>query len=966
MSNDLKRLHRAYQLHQQGRLVDAAKIYEQLIRRDPNDYDALHLLGTIKAASGNYPEAKNLLERSLASSENTIAYTENYATILFLGQDYEKAIEICRKTIGQNSRTETLQYVLAISLYKQKCFKEAIDEFSSLLIANPRHLAGNNEKASVLAELKRYEEALSYIERALKINPNYTEALLNKGNVLGNLKKFDNSIVAYNEALTLNPNIPELHLGKGNVFEHLKRYDEAFAAYDKALAIKPDLEGAWLGRGNVFSDLKRYDEAFAAYDKALAIRPDLEGAWLGRGNVFSDLKRYDEAFAAYDKALAIKPDLEGAWLGRGNTFYNLKHYDEAFAAYDKALAIKPDLEGAWLGRGNVFSDLKRYDEAFAAYDKALAIKPDLEGAWLGCGSVFSDLKRYDEAFAAYDKALAIKPDLEGAWLGCGNVFSDLKRYDEAFAAYDKALAIKPDLEGAWLGRGNTFYNLKHYDEAFAAYDKALAIKPDLEGAWLGRGNVFSDLKRYDEAFAAYDKALTLKSDLTGVEGSRLYAKMHLCDWSNYDAECAHLISFVRSGSVNTPPFPLLAIPSSPEDQFQCAKLWSAENHFRYGRPIWQGEQYNHDRIRLGYLSADFNQHATSYLMAGLFDCHDKSRFEVTAVSVGTDDNSELLRRLKGSFEHFISAKTQSDSQVADLVRGLEIDIFIDLKGFTQDARTNVFARRPAPIQVNYLGYPGTMGAEYIDYIIADRRVIPEEQREFYSEKIVILPNSYQVNDDKRSIADKSFTRAELGLPQTGFVFCCFNNNYKITPHVFDCWMRILKQVKDSVLWLFEANSTAESNLRKEAEVRGVIGERLIFAKRMSLPDHLARHRFSDLFLDTLPYNAHTTASDALWAGLPLLTCLGETFAGRVAASLLNAICLPELITTSLEAYEQMAIDLATHPEKLENIKLKIADNRLATPLFDTKLFTKHIESAYTAMYERHQAGLAPDHIVVPN
>ena len=618
-------------------------------------------------------------------------------------------------------------------------------------------------------------------------------------------------------------------------------------------------------------------------------------------------------------------------------FHELKRYDEAFAAYDKALALKPDLAEAWLGRGNVFTELKRYDEAFAAYDKALALKPDLAEAWLGRGNVFTELKRYDEAFAAYDKALALKPDLAEAWLGRGNVFYELKRYDEAFAAYDKALALKPDLAEAWLGRGNVFSELKRYDEAFAAYDKALALKPDLAEAWLGRGNVFSELKRYDEAFAAYDKAFSLKPELVGAEGSRLHAKMHLCDWSNFDAECDHLIASVRDGKSSAPPFTFLAIPSSPDDQLQCAKLWVAEKYPPSQKPIWRGEHYRHDRIRVAYVSADFHQHATSYLMAGMFECHDKSRFEITAISIGPDDSSEMRQRLKCSFDHFIDAKALSDAEIASRIRETEIDILIDLKGFTQDARTNVFASRPAPIQVNYLGYPGTMGASYIDYIIADQTVIPDEFRKFYSEKIVVLPNTYQVNDRKRVISDKAFNRSDVGLPSQGFVFCCFNNNYKIMPRVFDCWMRILKQVEGSVLWLLEDNASAASNLKKEAMARGVSSERLVFAKRIPLPEHLARHKLADLFLDTLPYNAHTTASDALWAGLPVLTCIGETFAGRVAASLLNAIRLPELITTTPEAYEQMAIDLATHPEKLAAIKHKLAENRLTTPLFDTKL-----------------------------
>ena len=442
--------------------------------------------------------------------------------------------------------------------------------------------------------------------------------------------------------------------------------------------------------------------------------------------------------------------------------------------------------------------------------------------------------------------------------------------------------------------------------------------------------------------------------------------MHICDWINFDIECAHLTSSVRNKKANTEPFAFLGISSSPDDQLQCAKLWVAEKYPPFQKPIWRGEHYRHDRIRVAYVSADFHQHATSYLMAGMFECHDKSRFEITAISIGPEDSSEMRRRLRRSFEHFIDAKALSDAEIASRISEAEIDILIDLKGFTQDARTNVFAQRPAPIQVNYLGYPGTMGASYIDYIIADQTVIPDECRKFYSEKVAVLPNTYQVNDRKRVISDKAFTRSDVGLPSQGFVFCCFNSKYKITPRIFDRWMRILKQVEGSVLWLLEDNTSAASNLKKEAVARGVSSERLVFAKRMPLPEHLARHKLADLFLDTLPYNAHTTASDALWAGLPVLTCIGETFAGRVAASLLNAIHLPELITTTPEAYEQTAVDLATHPEKLAAIRHKLAENRLTTPLFDTKRFTKHIEVAYTMMYERHQAGLAPDHIIVPN
>jgi predicted O-linked N-acetylglucosamine transferase (SPINDLY family) len=468
-------------------------------------------------------------------------------------------------------------------------------------------------------------------------------------------------------------------------------------------------------------------------------------------------------------------------------------------------------------------------------------------------------------------------------------------------------------------------------------------------------------KRYDEALADWSKALELRPDQPGVDAARLRVRMHNCDWTDFDAACASVRSSVNNGKLIAP-FMLVAIPSAASEQLQCARRWIESNLRSVRGPLWRGERYDHDRIHVAYLSADFHQHATSQLMAGMFEHHDRSHFQISGISVGPNDNSDMRRRVEAAFERFIDAKPQGDDQIADLVRSLEVDILVDLKGFTQDARTGVLAMRPAPIQVNYLGFPGTIGAGFIDYIVADRTVIPEDHAHCYAEKIVWLPDSYQVNDHRRAIAEAAPARADFGLPDGGFVFCCFNDNYKITPSVFSAWMRILQAVDDSVLWLFEDNPTAAGNLRREAAARGIAPQRLVFARRLPNAAHLARHRCADLFLDTLPYGAHTTASDALWAGLPVLTCLGETFAGRVGASLLNAIELPELVTATPDAYEQLAIELAKNPARLAALKAKLARNRLATPLFDTARFTRNIEAAYTAMMERHRAGLSPDHI----
>jgi predicted O-linked N-acetylglucosamine transferase (SPINDLY family) len=407
---------------------------------------------------------------------------------------------------------------------------------------------------------------------------------------------------------------------------------------------------------------------------------------------------------------------------------------------------------------------------------------------------------------------------------------------------------------------------------------------------------------------------------------------------------------------------LVGLADSPSTHRSCSEMYIKEK-FPLNSVLGAiPKSITKNKIRLGYYSADFRTHAVAILIAELIEIHNKEQFELIAFSLGPDVKDEMQNRISKAFDQFIDVHNESDQAVAKLSRQLGIDIAIDLGGLTADCRTGIFSFRAAPIQVNYLGYPGTLGADYIDYIIGDKTLIPSKSQEFYAEKVIYLPNSYQVNDRKRFISDKQFSRAELGLPKDVFVFCCFNNNYKILPETFDGWMRILTAIEGSVLWLFQDNDWVTNNLKKEAQKRGVSESRLVFAKRLPLDEHLARHRQADLFLDTFPCNAHTTASDALWAGLPVLTMMGESFASRVAASLLTAIGLPELITNSQKDYEALAIELASNPAKLKAIKAKIETNRLTTPLFDTPRFTKHLEDAYTKIYKRYHADLTPDHI----
>ena len=614
--------------------------------------------------------------------------------------------------------------------------------------------------------------------------------------------------------------------------------------------------------------------------------------------------------------------------------------------------------------GVISAQRRQYSDALKYLNSSLKNLPKNSLTLSNLGNVFLELREYGNALDAYDKSIKIDSKYEEVWSNKGNVLNELKRYDEAIAHHDKALSLKPDYAEGWSNKGNVLNELKRYEEAIAHHDKALSLKPDYAEGWSNKGITLNELKRYDEAIAHFDKALSLKPDIDWMSGDLLHTKMKICSWSGLAESLGDISKKVAANEKVANPFSLLALN---DDTFLHKKSSEIYIESRYPfnpalEPILKRPQSQ--KIRVGYFSADFHNHATGYLMAELFELHDKSQFELVGFSFGPIANDEMRQRLEKSFDQFIEVGRKSDVEVARLSRDLNIDIAVDLKGFTRDARTGIFAHRAAPIQVNYLGYPGTMGAEYMDYIIADKTLISPELQSCYSEKVIYLPYSYQANDRKRLISDRKFTKQELGLPEHGFVFCCFNNNFKILPATFEGWMRILRAVEGSVLWLFQDNYWAAENLKKEAEKKGVAPDRLVFAERLPLPEHLARHRQADLFLDTFPCNAHTTTSDALWAGLPVLTLIGRSFASRVAASLLNAVGLPELITSTQEEYEALAIELALNPKKLADAKLKLANNCLTAPLFDTPLFTKNLEAAYFKMMERYQTDMMPDHIFI--
>jgi len=983
---------RAMTALQSGSLNEAARSLRSVVKAQPKHTGARNLLAVVLMQLGQFAEAETHLRKTLEQQGPSEITFYNYGLVLKALGRATHALQCFTNALKINSSVAETWNNRGTVLNDLNRYEEAVEDFDKAIAINPRYAEALCNKGKSLILLKRFDDAFSAYAASLAINPDFAEAWLGRGNLCFERKKYQEASEAYRRTLALKPDLAEAYYGRGRALNQLNRYNEALVEFDRALKLNPQLPEGWWERGNSLAKLKRYEDAVAAYDKSLGLKPDFANSWISRGDVCVESKRFSDAIAAYEHALGLDPKLAHAWLRLGNARYRLKQFRDALSAYDSALELEPNLAEAWLGRGGVYDGLQCYDEASAAFDRALTLnlnfaeawfgrallffklkrydkasdaferavtlKPDFAEAWLGLGNLAWQLERYDEAFAAFEEALSIAPDLAGAWLGRGNVLQEhYKNLRDAGLAFEHALALKPDLAEAWLGRGNVLNKLRIYRDAQTAYDQALVLKKDLAEAWLGRANVFISLKQHVEAAAAYDKALALKSDLVYARGSRLYARLNLADWTDLSDETKTIISAVREKKSIIDPLAFSLISSSPFDQLACAKTF-AESVGSFPA-IWSGEIYSHDRIRIAYLSGDFRTHPVAQLAVGLFERLDKSRFRTIGISFGSDDGSQLRRRIEAAFDDFIDVQRMDDQQIAELIRSHEIDIVVDLMAFTGDNRAGVLARRAAPVQVNYLGYPGTMAAHYIDYIIADPTVIPREDFECYTEQVVWLPDCYQANDENRPISDSRPTRLECDLPENAFVFCCFNNSFKILPQIFDIWMRLLAAVDNSVLWLMATNPVAVQNLKREAEKRGISSDRLIFAAKKLPADHLARISNADLFLDTLPYNAHTTASEALWAGVPLVTCLGPTFPARVAASLLKAVSLGELITHSLEGYEALALNLAKHPSRLRSLRERLARDRTTEPLFDTGRFARNIAAAYATMWHRYQRGQRP-------
>lgn len=929
---------RARVLQKEGEWGQSAAAYKFVLEIDPDHWESLTSVAALALQSGDFANA-------------VLAYS----AVIERRRDHAEAYY---KRGNAQSALGGLEAALA--------------DFESAISFDPQYANAFCNRGAVLERLARWVDALSSYDQALRLNPKDFLSYYNRGSVLKELQRFDEALASYEHATALRPDHAASYFNRGNVLRQLQRCEAAVASYDEAISCSHEgelLHLAYDGRGLALADLRRYDEAVASHDEAIKLNPNDYRSHSYRGLALKRLHLLEEARRSFDESITLNSNYPDGYFYRGQALQEMGQFEEAVASFDRAAALTPSNSLPYLAhssRGFALGGLKRFDDALIAFDTAIALKNDYFDPHLGRGNVLLELRRHEAAVASYDQAIALgsdNPRALPAYAGRGFALKELKRLNEALVSYDMAISLDDNDSEVRINHAAVLQDMGRYEAAIASYDRAIELKPDQPEGHAGRGFAQLAEGRYEAALESFDQALVLKPDMKYLAAFRQFMQMQICDWRNLALFLKRLENQLIAGEAVTSPFQMLAFLDSPHLQRLAAEAWVRDECPPDDALGAIAARPRSDKIRIGYFSADFHNHAVSLLTVQLFEIHDRSRFEIVAFAFGPKVDDAVRARLIGAFDRFIEVGDQSDAQVAETARSLEIDIAVDLGGFTTHARTRIFALRAAPIQMSYIGYLGTMGAPYMDYLLADPTLIPQQESQDYSEAIIYLP-SYQVNDSTRPAVERRLTRKELGLPETGFVFSCFNAAYKIMPATFAVWMRILKRVEKSSLFLYVGTETAKGNLRKEAERCGIDAGRLIFGGKLHQEDYLARLRTMDLFLDTLPYNAGTTASDALWSGLPVLTCAGRSLAGRMAASLLTAIELPELIASSHQEFEEMAVQLASNPELHQRIKRKLAQNRLTAALFDTHKFAKYLEVAYSKVYERHRAGLAPEVLYV--
>ena len=742
------------------------------------------------------------------------------------------------------------------------------------------------------------------------------------------------------------------------------KVQEALDQLDPLIKDNPNDAVLFNIKGACYAQIGEPIMAMKQYEKAVQIDPNYSEAYSNLGITLEELDELEKALESFEKAFSLKPEKIETANTISTILQEINDPNLSINYYKKIIESSPKLYLVHFNLAIAYQELNFIDEAINSYKKALNLHPEFLDAYLNLGDIYEDSNQLEDSLMSLERAVEIDSTNSLAFNNLGVTLKSLNRIDDAVNSFKRAIEIEPDNPQGHFNLGVALRSLNKIDDAIKSFEKTIALDPNSGESYFFLGELYRVTNQHKIALFNFNKAFSINPNIDFLFGAILNTKMHLSLWEDLEDNLKILTNKINNNEKVVSPFALMALIDDPEIQIKASQIYANFN-YPQNDSIFPVKPYkNHKKIRLGYFSADFHNHPTMHLMIELFELHDRERFEVYAFSFGPNQQDKWRQRASLSFDQFIDVRLKSDKEISTLSREKEIDIAVNLGGYTQATRTGIFANFAAPIQVNFLVFPGTMGSNYFDYIVADHTVISSENKYHFSEKIVYMPDTYQSNISEREVSNKTILRHELGLPEEGFIFCCFNNVHKILPPTFESWMRILKSVDESVLWLYANKESVIANILETASSLGVDKNRIIFAKHAPVEDHLNRIGKADLFLDTLPYNAHTTASDALRMGVPVITLIGKSFASRVAASLLNAVNMPELITRTQQQYESTAIELALHSEKLDNIKVKLNANLPSSALFDCRMFTKNLELAYDEMHQKSQSGLKPDDIVV--
>jgi protein O-GlcNAc transferase len=749
------------------------------------------------------------------------------------------------------------------------------------------------------------------------------------------------------------------------------RWDAAIEAYHQAIVAHPDIPELFFNLATILHGQGRLTEALPSYQRAIALRPAFAEAHNNLGNLLKEQGAPAQAMVAYRRAIALKPDFIEALNNLGGLYDSLGESDQAIAAYERAINYLPGFHPARFNLANLLWRLGRSTAAIEEMLYVTRLAPEYVEAHQRLGDFYLATRQFERASEAYEKAVQLDPNRLKLLGSLGNAYQLQGRLHQAIAVYRLLIERFPDQPIPYNDLATAYQEMLQFALAETEYARAIARDPNYAAAFYNLANCYVLQEKHHAAIAAYQRALELEPEMHRAKMMLVNQRQQMCDWEGIEELASQLIETVEEDRVahEITPFPFigLPIPTTPRQQLLCARAWSrnypvAETPLHVLQPRNPGRSQR--RLRIGYLSADFRVHSVAYMLPELFEAHDRGRFEVFAYALCGDDGSDIRKRLMRAVDGFRELQSASHQVAAQQIASDEIDILVDLQGYTTYSRTEILAKRPAPIQVSYIGFPGTMGCDFIDYILVDDYVVPTDKQPFFTERLVHLPGCYQVNDSRHEIVPQKMDRQQCGLPEEGVVFCSFNNTYKFTPRMFQLWMQLLQAVPGSVLWLAERHPIANGHLQQQALRWGVDANRLVFAKQLPIAQHLARQPLADLFLDSYPYNAHATASIALRMGVPLITLSGESMASRVAGSLLRALGLERGIARSYAEYFDLARQLATQPAELERFRQQLQHKLADSHLFDGQWFAANLEQAFLRMWEYHQAGQTPQPIAV--